>query len=482
MRVLLWNVHGLTANKLADKVFLERVAAHDVVVVTETHCTLARPASQLVLPGFRLFDAMREGTGSRVQGGVTVYVREDLARACTELKGPDSFAGCEAVWLRFAASRLNREGRSLLVGAFYASPADATVYRQQRQRTAGEVAADLYAHIRDSISALRRPTDELLMLGDFNARVGGQRGSDGTVRDMHDVPDVEYLDSLGRDLGVDLVDAEAYRRVPGMGPATCDKHHNSFGLELLDLCRQCELVVLNGRAPGDAAGACTYISPLGGASMIDLCLASPALFPSVKHLRVMKRPARAGGSSGKLFSDNCPVSLALDVLSDRVKSWKTKPRPRFDVARYRRYAAFFDSPEAPVLQRARAAMQALAQGERTITEVVASISNDLFKCMQQAFGGGTMDGVGKAGWWNDACAAAKVHVLTCAAELRKGAEGMNVATAAEKFTQARREYNRAKRAARRDHELQQMQAFVTSCRTNPGGCGKSCGALPPRAP
>lgn len=161
--------------------------------------------------------------------------------------------------------------------------------RQQRQRTDGEVAADLYADIRDSTAALRLLTDASLMLGDFNARVGATRGSETPAKDLHDVPDVEYLDSLGRDLGVDLVGAEAYRRILSKGPATCDKHHNSFGLELLDVCRQCELVVLNGRAPGDLAGACTYISPLGGVSMRDLCLASPALFPSVKHLRVMKQ-------------------------------------------------------------------------------------------------------------------------------------------------------------------------------------------------
>lgn len=75
------------------------------------------------------------------------------------------------------------------------------------------------------------------------------------------------------------------------------------------------------------------------------------------------------------------MSLVLDVLSDRVKLWKRKVRSRFDVARHRRCAAFFDAPEALVPQHARAAVQAQAQGERMVTKVVASISNHLCKCM-----------------------------------------------------------------------------------------------------
>lgn len=47
---------------------------------------------------------------------------------------------------------------------------------------------------------------------------------------------------------------------------------------------------------------------------------------------------------------------------------------------------------------------------------------------------------------------------------------------------ARRDYNRAKRAARRDHELQQMHASVTSCRTNPRRLWeKLLGGAPPCA-
>ncbi len=124
-----------------------------VVVVAETHC---QPACASGLPAFC---CTREGTGLRVQGGVTACVREELAEACTKLKVRGGFAGCEAVWLRFAASRLNREGRVLLVGVFYASPADAMVYRQQLHRTDGEVAADLHA-LRHSTATICRASNQ----------------------------------------------------------------------------------------------------------------------------------------------------------------------------------------------------------------------------------------------------------------------------------------------------------------------------------
>ena len=85
---------------------------------------------------------------------------------------------------------------------------------------------------------------------DMNARTAEQ--ADYTrladLQDFVDVPD------QGAYLGADVAQRRNCDKAPAAG---------NWGDELLELCRSTELLIVNGRTPGDPAGKYTYTSPQG---------------------------------------------------------------------------------------------------------------------------------------------------------------------------------------------------------------------------
>ncbi|XP_050736318.1 IST1 homolog isoform X3 [Eriocheir sinensis] len=103
--ILLTNPQSLT--NCFDE-FKEVVAQHnpDVIVVSETWFSEARPAAQHNLSGYRLFHDDREGRG----GGVAVYARESLQPQEVKLKAPPEL---ECVWVAV-------DGGAVVCGLYHA--------------------------------------------------------------------------------------------------------------------------------------------------------------------------------------------------------------------------------------------------------------------------------------------------------------------------------------------------------------------------
>ena len=125
---------------------------------------------------------------------------------------------------------------------------------------------------------------QVLVGGDLTARTG--RGADYTVDSLVD-------------------DHHQLGPVP-----TCtvrnnqDSHVNSHGRELLRLCQRTGLRIVNGRASGDETRAFTFVSPAGGASLIDYVIACPHAFGLVTHMSVVPAPC----------SDH--LALQFDLVAD----------------------------------------------------------------------------------------------------------------------------------------------------------------------
>ena len=69
-----------------------------------------------------------------------------------------------------------------------------------------------------------------------------------------------------------------------------DKVVNPFGRDLINLCRNQNLVIANGRSIGDADGFCTYYSDnMLGRSSVDLCVVSTSLYPNIGQLVVLPK-------------------------------------------------------------------------------------------------------------------------------------------------------------------------------------------------
>lgn len=103
--ILLTNPQSLT--NCFDE-FKGVVAQHgpDIIVVSETWFSEARPASQHTLAGYRLFHDDREGRG----GGVAVYARESLHPREVKLRAPPEL---ECVWVTV-------DGGTVVCGLYHA--------------------------------------------------------------------------------------------------------------------------------------------------------------------------------------------------------------------------------------------------------------------------------------------------------------------------------------------------------------------------
>ena len=142
---------------------------------------------------------------------------------------------------------------------------------------------------------------QVLICGDFNARTAEE-------------PDFLRTAELQPFLPTAPDDDELPDYIPHRH--NCDKFapgSQTWGPELLGLCQQNNLLILNGRTPGDEYGQCTFQSARGK-STVDYFIASVKCLTAAKSLDVLEEAARYG-------SDHNP--LILRITCDTTKHCPT---------------------------------------------------------------------------------------------------------------------------------------------------------------
>lgn len=424
------------------------VSAHDIVVVCEAHLSGQTPDDAVALPGFTVFRADRAASASRPKfGGVAVYIRDHLVSGVEFLRKDRACPGVEILWLR-----LHFEHSTCLLSACYLAPESSAVYGVGSDKDA---AAELaFGHIQKGIMDLRSGSDEVLVVGDLNARVCSAR--------VHDFPDVQSLSSLA-ELGLTDFDAASYDGIE-VHRQCQDNTSNTFGLHLGDLCRACGLLICNGRVAGDADGRLTFPTPDGGGSMIDLFVASPGLLKAFTWMRTGE--LLWCDSQSQPVSDHRPVTavVALTMQQPAPRPEATSPGRRriaFDVAKWREYAKLFTPDDAHFVLEAEAVAEQLGAGVIDSTAAVQSLSKSLSKAFATAFRGLSAGrATAECPWWNDACRASRDRMFS--ERVRAGND--RASPAWPRFLEARRLYNLAKRQAKAEHEECVLRDFLRTCR------------------
>ncbi|GLC33248.1 hypothetical protein PLESTB_001753600 [Pleodorina starrii] len=366
-----------------------------------------------------------------------------------------------SVWLRLQGDALDLGGNGLVIGAIYAAPLGSRVYSLGGRSSQDSVTRRVMDRVRALVRRFQQPGDEVLMLGDLNARVAG----------VSELPDVDGDAELAEFTQAELGQANLLRAIPPRRSE--DTSDNVFGRALAALCQELELVVLNGRVNGDPQGACTFWSPAGqGRSMIDLFVASPALFFRADRLHVTNIPvAQSGVKVGSLMSDHCPVSLDLRVLRQGASpAGRSSPRARFDVRRKARYASLFAADDAPSVRRIADAVNKLG-AELDSTAVVEVITMACSAALEKAFGG-RLSRVRRvredrdAPWWTDECATARNAMLQHKAYMR--AHGLLADEQARLvFSTLRTRYQRLRKDARAAYSVSHFTSFLEECKGDP---------------
>lgn len=259
-------------------------------------------------------------------GGVACYVKPWLRHACTVARKHEELG---ILWVRVDGVC----SRPLFVAICYLPPQASSYYK-----AAG--AADLLDHfaVLQSDAAAFGASGDVMLVGDFNARTGARTEVDG-VWDGLQGAGVVLPPAHGMRMGV-LPDRAS---MDSSNPVTAQ------GKLLLDLCRTGGLAILNGRTPGDAAGAFTFVKPrkqpgvvpaepaVLARSVIDYVIVSPALVFDEQgackpgcDMHVGPGTLLPQAPGGHKF-DHLPVSATVDI------GRRPEPAPMPEGRRAQRY-------------------------------------------------------------------------------------------------------------------------------------------------
>eukprot|EP00057_Strongylocentrotus_purpuratus_P017941 XP_011672415.1 PREDICTED: uncharacterized protein LOC100890267 [Strongylocentrotus purpuratus] len=150
---MLFNARSLS-NKFSDfeAVLNTTHTNSDVIGVTETWFSAAKPASACQLSSFKLFHNDRE---ERQGGGVALYIRDDIN--CYEVFRNVTPPHLEALWVRLKSSRTVQLANDIYVGVIYSPP---------RSPSRGEMSDYIIAAV-DNIR-LQSDSATIVIMGDFN--------------------------------------------------------------------------------------------------------------------------------------------------------------------------------------------------------------------------------------------------------------------------------------------------------------------------
>ena len=391
-----------------------------------------------------------QGASAHGHGGVCVQVGPRLAPHTTRVGTGHSSPGCDSVWVRIDRRALSFGDRDLLIGAVYVSPLTSTVYLADQagrsNGTAGEQAnraALVYeGHVQHMLDSVARPTDLVLLAGDFNAHTRG----------LDDAPCNTPNASLERMMGP--LGAAIVGDIGSVPPraSSCGQPVNASGTALINMARANGLVILNGRVAGDESGAVTFPGSRAG-SVIDLFLSPPAVWQRARSLAVHTHPitlSPAGRLPARAASDHRPVSLALDVLVRASTATHCRPprgpKKAFDVKQWPAYSLLYDVRTRTKLDSISTDLASGAISTTLAAERLERLVQRLYTAALRPppdMPKPPTPSHSDQPWWNDACASTHAALARARAAAAHGGPSAHAL-----LVRARRAFNAARRAAR----------------------------------
>ena len=173
------------------------------------------------------------------------------------------------------------------IGVVYLSPAN----NKNRDMT-----KNLLQDLEKDITKFSRK-GSVLVLGDFNARTGTSPDYINSEEDY-----LCYEDGNNYENYTDLNTSNSVKV-----PVHCnseDKKSLKRGRELLEICKNIDVSILNGRTRGDLFGKCTCFR-WNGYSVVDYALCSATLLKNIVSFQVHDPLL--------WLSDHCPIEVTIDV-------------------------------------------------------------------------------------------------------------------------------------------------------------------------
>lgn len=233
---------------------------NDLIILTETWSN-----EELSIPGFHLFSIPakkhRVKKHGPFSGGIALGFKNNLKQGITLVSYHNDYIWCKLDKHFFHTKK------DVFVCAAYIPPKESPYFN-----------SDIFHELEGDIAKLSK--DGYIMLaGDFNARTGC-------------LLDFISSDNCHHIPGDNIPSHSDFKRRKNF-----DNHLNEHGNALLDICKTCDLRILNGRTKGDSFGKITFHSPQG-ISTVDYIIASQEMLNLIESF-VVKPPC--------IFSDHSQI-------------------------------------------------------------------------------------------------------------------------------------------------------------------------------
>ena len=249
LKVGFWNVNGLNNDKLNDNSFIKTVEQYDLLFLIETwHSETSIDSLNFPERYYKFHVFRKKGKcKGRKSGGIIALSRRVIKVSLSVFDNKSE----NILWLKLALS----PEKNIYIAALYNSPGKPS-------------SVNVYSELRDKLLSFSS-SDLVFIGGDFNSRTGH-------LKDFIEESNSEHFvlpDSYETDYNIRQRNNE-------------DVCINNYGHQLVDLCIESKLRILNGRTRGDLQGSYTYIG-FKGCSTVDLVLASESVLTNTNMVQYL---------------------------------------------------------------------------------------------------------------------------------------------------------------------------------------------------
>ena len=295
LNIGVWNIHGLFSRvnnsklcKLEETVFLEKIKKIEILCLQETQCGISETTS-LSLEGYRLIPFERNKSGNnRYFGGPLLLIKRGIRKG---IKILDSVNG-DIIWIKLQKDFFGLEN-DLFVCFVYASPLNSCYTKN--------LDYDIFDLVEGGISKYNKEGD-VILAGDLNAKTNTENDFVSDIQDDHSP--INNINIYSYDLPMERENV--------------DKHPvDAQGHKFLQLCKNSNLRILNGRCCGDRLGNLTRF-PMAlreSPSTLDYMATNPQL---MKKVRLMTVLPHYGLSDHNCLCLSLKTKFSVDAVSTDV--------------------------------------------------------------------------------------------------------------------------------------------------------------------
>ena len=242
-----WNIHGLNNHKSEDDDFRTYVNSFDILGLAETLNDSPGNLPDFMSP-LVIKPTKRKRCG-RPSGGITVYCKPHISKGVSEVQKSNF-----SIWIKLDQKLLGLT-KTTFVCFCYIKP-----------YTKKEESELIFLKLCNEILKFKAE-GEILICGDFNARTCG-------------LDDFIQNDDVNNNINECPVPSDYAVDTP-LRRKQLDHVHNIHGNLLVNICKDLQLRILNGRFLGDSLGYYTFYNS-NGQSTVDYMLASQSVFYNVE--------------------------------------------------------------------------------------------------------------------------------------------------------------------------------------------------------